>query len=113
MTTRDPDRDKIAQRHPKIEQDPLFEVPPGAAGTQPEKVKSEPSIRTAKCPSCCGKTSSNSKVGVIRISGPGGDLEVFRDHDKFTVGGRRIPCSGSGTEAPPDATSGRRGGWSP
>lgn len=91
------DYERIRRRHPHIEQDPLFEMP-ADAGSQQEKQKSIKSIRTAECPQCCGPNLSNKKIGVIR--GALGS-EIFRDHDKFTVGGRRIPCLGSGTEAPP------------
>jgi hypothetical protein len=95
----DPDRDKIARRHPAIQQDPLpFKIKPPSSGERKlEKRQITRSIRTAPCPQCCGPQGSNKKIGVTRDAV---GIERFRDHDHFTVGGRRIPCSGSGTEAP-------------
>jgi hypothetical protein len=97
--TGDPDRDKIARRHPHVQQDPLpFAINPPSGGERKlEKPQTTRSIRTAKCPQCCGPQGSNKKIGVIRAAT---GLEIFKQHDHFTVGGRRIPCSGSGTEAP-------------
>lgn len=91
------DEERIRRRHPDIKQESLFTIPKQRKGKRAEKPQSVKSIRQAKCPHCCGKQGSNKKVGVIRS----GTAEIFRDHDKFTIAGRRIPCAGSRTEAPP------------
>lgn len=92
------DRDRIARRHPNIPQDPLFEMPRGSAGTKRDDTSrgKAKSIRQAKCSHCCGPQGSNKRISVIRSA----DLEIFKVHDKFTIGGRRIRCNGSGMEAP-------------
>lgn len=94
------DLERIRRRHPNIPQDPLFEMPEdtSSGNIDGEKTRKIKSTRTAFCPHCCGPNQSNEKIGVIRVSTT---REVFRDHDKFTVNGRRIPCLGSGTDAPP------------
>jgi len=94
----DPDRDKIAKRHPSIKQDSLFPITPDLRKKHAPSKQTVRSIRTARCPQCCGPQGSNKKIGVIRTAI---GLEVFRQHDKFTIGGLRIPCSGSGSEAGP------------
>lgn len=98
--TREPPR----RSHKDIPQEPLFGLPPahvnvGAPKAKPEREKT---IRTAKCPECCGGVHSNKKVAVVRRD----DVEVFGEHDKFTWGNRRIHCSGSGQEAPPGVRGG-------
>jgi hypothetical protein len=88
------------RRGPKdIPQDGLFGVPtdPRITGTRPVTPERPKTIRTARCPQCRLSAGVDGRVGVIRD----GDLEVFREHDKFTAGGARIRCNGSGQEAPP------------
>lgn len=99
----DPDRDRIARRHPDIPQDALFPPPPSGhdIGSKRnkggEKTAPQKPIRQARCPHCW---RSNKSVGVVRRAvSPTKTIDVFKDHTK-AVGNARVPCSGSGQEAP-------------
>lgn len=100
---RDSDERRIAARHPDIPQEPLFGLPPDGypIGSKRDKPKPQKAVRTAECPKCW-RYSNRVRIGVIRIVDPVTHQasEVFRDRDKFTHNGGRVPCSGSGTEAP-------------
>lgn len=104
MADRDATERRIAARHNDIPQEPLFGLPPAGydVGTdrKAERPKSQKSIRTAVCPKC--NVSASGPIGVIRVFDQDAkrEREIFRDHNKFTRSGGRIPCSGSGQEAP-------------
>lgn len=95
--TGDPVYDRIKARHNDIPQDPLPLDVPEPVAVKPDTVESKPrparSVRFAMCPKC----RADKETGVIRR--PDGS-EVFRDHNKTIGKGVRIPCPGSGLEAP-------------
>lgn len=85
----------IRRRHNDIPQDTLpldFSGSESRSG-EPVRMKSQPSIRFAVCPAC----AHEKEIGVVRL---GDGREVFREHRKTLMRGRRIRCSGSGTDAP-------------
>lgn len=99
MNISDADMARIRARHSDIPQDPLPDVawpePTGGAKGERRAYRGTPSTRFARCPKHVAP--GDGLTGVI--PGPGG-IEVFRAHTK-RVGSRTIPCSGSGSAAPP------------